>query len=80
MSENKEYPKCHFCHREMAEGSKYKCHEESEPMYVCFDCFDLITTIVGDALPQLLRDVADHAEEPSSEKLESWRYEEAKAK
>lgn len=73
-------PQCNFCHRELGEGEKFKPHQNGEHMYVCYDCFNFIGAIVSDALPQLLRELADSAEKPLSEKLEPWSLEEVETK
>lgn len=51
---SKKYPKCRICGVELAEAWKLK----GESLYLCDDCFDLITAASHDAAVSVFEDVA----------------------
>jgi hypothetical protein len=65
-------PRCQFCEVLIGEGYKLPKAE----LYVCLECWNLIETIIKDALPEAMRQVMNKAEDPARNDLQPYHYEE----
>ncbi len=68
-----EGPTCQFCSCLVGEGFK---HQE---LYVCVDCWTLLTAILEDSLPMSMYEVGNKAEKAIKDRpLKHYHYEEKK--
>ena len=64
-------PKCQFCGCPIGEGFR---HQE---LYVCVECWTLLTVIIEDSLPMIMHEVSKKAEETIQDRpLKPYHYEE----
>ncbi len=64
-------PKCQFCGCLIGEGFK---HQE---LYVCLECWTLLTAIIEDSLPTTMHEVSKKVEAAMKDKpLHPYHYEE----
>ena len=66
-----EGPICRFCSCLVGEGFKHK------ELYVCVDCWALLTAIIEDSLPMSMQEVGKKAEKAIKDRpLKPYHYEE----
>jgi hypothetical protein len=64
-------PKCQFCGFLIGEGFKH--HE----LYICVECWTLLTAIIEDSLPMILHEVSKKAEKAIPDRpLKTYHHEE----
>jgi hypothetical protein len=67
----KKDPKCQFCGCLIGEGFK---HQE---LYVCVECWTLLSAIIEDSFPMTMLEVGDKAEKAIQDRpLKPYHYEE----
>jgi hypothetical protein len=65
----KKNPKCQFCGLMIGEGFK---HQE---LYVCVECWTLLTAIIEDSFPMTMLEVGDKAEKAIQDRpLKPYHY------
>ncbi len=54
-------PQCRFCGEPVYEGNKFKT-QSGKVLYLCIDCWQLLSAVIEEAIPEKLRQFMDAAE------------------